>query len=191
MRPIARSEVLDLGAYEAVREPFRARVLALKKARYVALGSNMTLLFENRDTALLQIQEMIRTERITSEKAILHEIETYNDLVPGDGELSATLFIEYEDRILRDRMLVALAGVEDKFYVEAGEERSRVVPDRLGADATRTTAVQYLKFPLGAGAAAAIRSGTGPVRVGVEHPAYSAVATLERATLLSLRDDLE
>ncbi|HEV8245791.1 MAG TPA: DUF3501 family protein, partial [Polyangiaceae bacterium] len=98
MKPVLRSELLDLGAYESVRDPFRARVLEMKRQRYVPLGLNMTVLFENHDTVLLQVQEMLRTERISSEKAILHELETYNELVPGEAELSATVFIEYPER---------------------------------------------------------------------------------------------
>ena len=74
---------------------------------------NMTALFENRDTALHQIQEMLRTERITAEPGIRHEIETYNELVPGERELSVTFFIEYPEREERERMLVELAGVKD------------------------------------------------------------------------------
>jgi hypothetical protein len=148
MKPIERAELMDLGAYEQVREHFRARVIAVKKARYVALGKNITVLFENRDTVLFQIQEMLRTERITNEKAIAHELDTYNELMPGRSELSATAFIEYPDREERERMLVALAGIEDDFYVEAGGERIAVLPDRRGTDASRTMAVQYVKFPL-------------------------------------------
>jgi len=51
---------------------------AEKKGRRVALGPNATCVFENRDTALMQIQEMLRTERITRPAAIDHEIETYD-----------------------------------------------------------------------------------------------------------------
>src|SRR4051812_24791186 len=120
MKRVEQDELLGLGAYEQIRDPFRRRVIALKEARRVALGPNMTLLFENHDTVLLQVQEMLRTERITQQKAILHELETYNELIPGDHELSATVFIEYAERAERERMLVALAGVEDKFYLRAG-----------------------------------------------------------------------
>src|SRR5262245_2072838 len=98
MKPIERGEVLGLAEYESIRDRFRARVIEEKKARRVALGPNATCVFENRDTALMQIQEMLRTERITREAAILHEIETYNQLVPGDHELSATVLIEIDDK---------------------------------------------------------------------------------------------
>ena len=191
MKPIERAELMDLGAYEQVREHFRARVIALKKARYVALGPNITLLFENRDTVLFQIQEMLRTERITNEKAIAHELDTYNELMPGRSELSATAFIEYPEREERERMLVGLAGIEDDFYVEAGGERVPVIPDTRGTDPTRTMAVQYLKFSLTPGVRAAIVEKRGPVQIGVDHPAYRAAATLSGATLTSLSDDFD
>lgn len=190
MKPVDRSELLDLGAYEPIREHFRARIIALKKPRYVALGSNMTALFENHDTVLFQIQEMLRTERITAEKAILHELETYNELVPGALELSATLFIEYPDRDERERQLRALAGVEDKFFIEVDGQRFSNLPDRRGTDPERTMAVHYLKFPLSETAVNAIKTGSPTVKLGVDHPAYQAVTELSAATIASLRDDL-
>lgn len=87
MKPIERGEVLGIAEYEKIREHFRERVIGEKKLRRVQLGPKATALFENRDTVLLQIQEMLRTERITREAAILHEIETYNQLLPGNDEL--------------------------------------------------------------------------------------------------------
>ena len=189
MKTVDRSELLDLGAYEQIREPFRARILALKRPRYVRLGPNMTALFQNHDTVLFQIQEMLRTERITAEKAILHEIETYNELVPSDRELSATLFIEYPDRDERERQLRALVGLEDKFFVEVGGERFANVPDRRGTETTQTMAVHYVKFPLSETAVNAIKVGSAAVRLGVDHPAYRAATELAPATVASLRDD--
>jgi len=190
MRPVERSEVLGLGAYEEVRERFRARVQHDKKARYVALGPAMTALFENRDLALLQIQEMLRTERITSEHGILHELETYNELVPGDHELSMTLFIEYTDKDEREKMLVALAGVESRFYFEADGERCFGVPDPRGTDPTRTMAVQYVKLPLSPAAESALRARRGKFVLGVDHAAYRAEAELGPQTIESLALDL-
>ncbi|HEY3668125.1 MAG TPA: DUF3501 family protein, partial [Polyangiaceae bacterium] len=169
---------------------FRRRIMALKQARRVALGPNMTALFENHDTALYQIQEMLRTERITAAKAIAHELETYNELVPGAHELSATLFIEYPEREQRERMLVALAGIESAFFLRAAGVRSPVVPDTRGTEPERTMAVQYVKFPLTASAEAGLRAGTIELSLGVEHDAYRAEVVLSRDVLQSLADDL-
>ncbi|MDQ2645320.1 MAG: DUF3501 family protein [Myxococcota bacterium] len=190
MRPVARDELLELGAYEAVRERFRARILADKRARYVPLGDNMTLLFENHDTVLFQVQEMLRTERITQEGAIAHELATYNELVPGPGELSATVFIEYPDSAERERMMVRLVGIEDKFYLAIDGVRARLVPDTRGTDPSRTMAVHYVKFVIGEAGERALSRGGVSVVLGVEHPEYRAEIALPSQTLASLRADL-
>ena len=56
------------------------------------MGENISLVFENRDTVIFQIQEMLRAERITDLDKIREEITVYNELIPNPGELSATLF---------------------------------------------------------------------------------------------------
>jgi hypothetical protein len=188
MTLVLRGELLGLGEYEQIREPFRRRIMALKQARRVALGQNMTVLFENHDTALYQIQEMLRTERITAEKAVLHELDTYNELVPGPHELSATIFIEYPERAERERMLGALAGVESAFYVRVAGERLPVIADARGTEPGRTMAVQYVKFPLSEAAEAAFRAGA-ELSLGVEHNAYRAEVVLAAETAQSLRED--
>src|ERR1700733_11761094 len=98
MRPIERGEILGLAEYEQVRERFRTRVIEQKKRRRVQVGPKTSAVFENRDTVLLQIQEMLRTERITRPAAVQHELDTYNELVPAADELSCTLMIEIPDR---------------------------------------------------------------------------------------------
>lgn len=54
----------------------------------------MSLVFENRDTVLSQVQEMVRAERLVEPEKTQFELDIYNTLLPGPGELSATLFIE-------------------------------------------------------------------------------------------------
>jgi hypothetical protein len=190
MKRVERSEILELGNYEEIREAFRRRIIELKRVRRVPLGPNMTVLFENHDTALYQIQEMLRTERITREDAVLHEIETYNDLVPKERELSATLFVEYPEREERERMLIALAGVEQSFYLDVSGERLAVRNVTHGVMPDRTTAVQYTKIPLTESAALAIATGKASVAFGVDHAAYRARAELPPRTVEELASDL-
>lgn len=190
MKRVSRSELMDLGAYEQVRERFRSRVIALKTRRRVALGSNITVLFENHDTVLWQIQEMLRTERISAESAIQHELDTYNELIPGSSELSATVFIEYPDSAERDRMLVALAGIEDKFYLDVAGERCSVRNETGAPRTDRTTAVHYTKFVLTPAAVTALRANTTSVALGVTHPSYDANNPLSPEAIAELREDL-
>ena len=128
MTPIARNEILPIGEYEAIRPHFRARVIEEKRLRRATLSPIMTVMFENRDTVLMQIQEMLRTERITSEDGIAHELETYNELLPQHGQLSMTLFIEIADKAAREQKLVDLAGLEEKVALEIAGVRAKLYP---------------------------------------------------------------
>ena len=197
MKPVERSEVLGIGDYEGIRERFRARVIAEKKLRRVPLGARATAVFENRDTVLLQVQEMLRTERITRESAILHELETYNALIPRAQELSATVFIEVEDRGERDRFLTEARGFERHVAIVVDGERQPGVwePSRELED--RASAVLYLRFPLSESAAKAFRDAAKGARdaadleLVVSHPAYAASAALPLDTVKSLAEDLD
>jgi hypothetical protein len=190
VRPIQRNEVLAIGEYEAIRPHFRGRVIEEKKLRRFALGQHVSGVLENRDTVLLQIQEMLRTERITKEEGILHEIETYNELIPGPLELSLTCFVEIADRALREATLEQLAGLEKSFFVEidghAFQARNTREED---AEPHRTTAVHYLKAPITEAAAAAVRGRKAKVAVLVKHPSYEARAELGKAALDALASD--
>lgn len=189
MKPVERSEILSLGAYEEIRDRFRARIIAEKKNRRLAVGANMTALFENHDTVLYQIQEMLRTERITSESGIAHEIETYNTLVPAADELCMTLLVEYPEKEERDRMLVELAGLEETVYVSVGGTRVLGAAEARSDDHSRTTAVHYLKFALGRELTQALQRGA-PASVGVDHPKYRVETPLGKETRASLVADL-
>jgi hypothetical protein len=96
MKPLEFSEIRHIADYEAERKSWRPEVMALKDRRRIRLGEHMTFLFENRETVRYQIQEMMRIERIVEPEAIRHELDTYNELIPGPNELSASLLIEYE-----------------------------------------------------------------------------------------------
>lgn len=190
MKPIHRNEVLGLGEYEQIRDRFRGRLIEAKRARRVRVNDEMSMVFENRDTVLLQIQEMLRTERITAEKAIAHEIETYNDLVPGDSELSACLFIEIPDRERREEMLVRWCAIEEHVALVVDGEVCRATFEEGRRDAGRAAAVQYLKFPLTAKAKASLLAKR-PAVVRFEHPNLQATVELSLATVSSLAEDLE
>ena len=190
MKKVDRGEVLGLADYEVIRERFRDRIIAEKKLRRVALGPRASAMFENHDTVLLQIQEMLRTERITREAAVLHEMETYNALVPGDGELSATLFLEIEEKDERERFLRDARGIERTIALVVGGARSPASwePSRELED--RASAVLYVKFALPPAAIEALRTRDAPVELVVEHAAYAARITLPALTVASLAEDL-
>jgi hypothetical protein len=189
-------DILDLRAYERVREDYRRRVMELKRRRRVPLGPIMTVVFESLDTVRFQVQEMARAERIATDQGILGELEVYNRLLPSAGELSATLFIELTTEADLRHWLPRLVGIERALAFELGATRAdRVLsePEATHADAltrdTVTPAVHYLRFSFTEAQVAALR--TGPSVLAVRHLAYQAEAVLSEETRELLVADLE
>jgi len=187
------ADVLDLRAYERVREEYRAGVIARKRNRRVGLGSIVTLVFESFDTVRFQVQEMARVEKIISDEAIQVELDTYNRLLPAPGELSATLFIELtNDEALRE-WLPKLVGIEHQVAVSIDGDPVASVPEAQHASSltreTVTPAVHYLRFPFTEGQVGAFRRATEVALVAV-HPAYEARTVLGPAVREELLGDL-
>ena len=97
MKRLTLEDVVGLDAYDALRGAYRDAIIAHKRERRLAIGENVTLLFEDRETLRFQVQEMLWVERIADPDKIQHELDVYNELMPGEGELSATLFVEITD----------------------------------------------------------------------------------------------
>jgi hypothetical protein len=112
MKPLAKADLLSYEAYERSRDSFRQRIIELKQRRRLSIGDKVTLIFENRHTVQFQIQEMIRAERIFDPDRVQGELDVYNALLPSDGELSATLFVEITDRDAIERDLDAFQGID-------------------------------------------------------------------------------
>ena len=111
-RKLTLGDIADARAYERERDAFRQRVIELKRRRRVHVGTLVTFVFENRDTIRFQIQEMARAEKILSDEAIQHEIDTYNALIPDPGQLSATVFLELRSKMELLEWLPKLVGIE-------------------------------------------------------------------------------
>jgi len=188
MKPIEVSEVKHIADYEILRPDWRPRMIALKDRRRIRVGAHMTFLFENRETVLYQIQEMMRIERMQGAREIAHEVATYNELIPAAGELSASLLIEYETAAERDVWLPALLGLEDHIWIEAGGQRSLARFDDRQISGERLSSVQYIKFPLTAEQVAAFPHGA---KIVIDHPKYPAEHELTTEQLQELAADLD
>lgn len=189
MNKVERSEILGLGEYEQIRERFRARIVQMKKQRRVALGENMTLIFENHDTVLYQIQEMLRTERISQGAAVQHEIDTYNDLVPADGQLSGTLMIEFTDPAERAAMLDKMGDLRTSVHLDMGDCSVQAVFHDQPGEEDRLPAVNYLTFDVG-DAATALGDDSVEVALRIDHPEYRSNDPLSAGTRRQLAEDL-
>lgn len=174
MPQITRDSLMSLEAYAKARQEFRARVMAHKKNRAVALGDHVTLLFEDELTIRYQIQEMLRAERIFEEAGIQDELGAYNPLIPDGSNWKATMLIEYPEVTQRQQMLARMIGIEDRVWVQVeGCARVYAVADedleRENAD--KTSAVHFLRFELDSGMRAALKGGA-TLKLGADHPLY-------------------
>jgi len=191
MRKIIAQDILDLVSYEKERQDYRQRIIDIKKRRRTPIGDKVSLIFENRDTVLFQIQEMLRAERIVDSKKIQDEINVYNDLVPNANELSATLFLEIEDQNHTREQLLKFLGIDEVVYLKLGSQHSihaRFEPGHSKED--KISAVQYVRFPFNQEEKKAfIEGGEEPVLV-VDHPNYRAQAVIGPEMRKSLAGDL-
>ncbi len=198
-RKLTLDDIADLRAYERERDEFRDRIIALKKVRRVGVGPIITLMFENRETMRFQIQEMARAEKILSDDAIQHEVDTYNALIPEPGQLSATLFLELTSKMQLVEWLPKLVGVERSVELVIGDGGQAGSPLVVGCipeeshdeQLTRpdvTSSVHYVRFELDADAVE--RFALGPVVLAVNHDHYIEGTTLSDETRASLLEDL-
>jgi len=189
MNKIRLDDILGFSAYEKVRQKFREDIIEKKKQRRVAVGDKISIVFENRDTVIFQIQEMLRAEKITDLDKIREEIAVYNELIPGPGELSATLFLEIEDQThLRDELLKFL-GIDETVSLKVG---ARSIPGRFEEGRSKEdkiSAVQYVRFPFDSEARQAFLGGE-QAELAIDHPNYKARTVLSPEVRKSLAEDL-
>jgi len=150
MPKVQRSEILDFLTYGEQRDRIRAEAMAAKALRRVHLGEYLTFLFENRTTIRYQILEMVRAEQIVREAQIQHELDTYNAVLGGDGELGCTLLIEIRDEADRNILLRRWRDLPEHIFMtftDGTRKAARFDEEQMSDE--KLSAVQFLKFTVG------------------------------------------
>jgi hypothetical protein len=172
IRPITRADIKGPALYAGIRDDLRKRIIELKRARRVLIGDRVSMVFENRHTLTLQVEEMCRTEALSRDDQIQAEIDVYNALMPTADSLSATLFIELPGDADPYQELKKLVGLDEHVVLHVGDHalRAHFEPGRSTDD--KISAVQYLRFPLPAAAKQALLEPSTTVWVEIDHPQY-------------------
>jgi hypothetical protein len=181
-RRVERSDIVHYRAWGERRAAERSTILEKKQVRRIHVGEFLTFLFENTDTVRYQIQEMMCTEEIADEGAIAVEIDVYNELLGGPGELGCVLLVEIVSDVERAVRLVEWLDLLDFLYAELEDGtkiRPRYDPHRTGDE--RLLGVQYLVFPTG---------GRVPVALGSDHRTLRERTVLDGAQRAALGEDL-
>ena len=190
---IVPADVLSDADYAAQRDALRKAMIATKKNRRVEVGPFATFYFENYDTMWLQVMEMLRIEKGGAAQ-LEGELEAYNPLIPQGRELIATLMLEIEDAVIRDRALLTLGGIEDAIFLEIGKDRIAATPteydDRTTPDG-KTSSVHWLRFKLTPEQITRFGNGMEQVVLGVAHKNYGHMAVVTDAVRTALSKDFD
>jgi hypothetical protein len=174
MDKLTRDTLFSLEKYAEVRSDFRAEVMAHKRDRRLALGTNATLYFEDRLTMQYQVQEMLRIERIFEADGIAEELDAYNPLIPDGDNWKATFMVEFSEVTERKAMLKKLIGIEDCVWMQVDEfDPIRPIADQdLERDTEdKTSAVHFLEFRLPPEQIQALKDGAS-LAAGIDHENY-------------------
>jgi hypothetical protein len=195
-RKLTLDDIADVRAYERERADFRARVIETKRRRRLSFGTILTLMFENRDTMRLQIQEMARAEGLKSDDEIQVELDIYNPMIPDPGQLCATLFLELTSDDQMREWLPKLVGIERSVVIVLpnGDRVRSITDEQHDSTLTRehaTAAVHYIRFEFTPEQVESFAdTAAGPVRVEIDHPEYLEAVELLDTTRAELLTDL-
>ena len=197
MNKFERSELMSLEQYAQQRDSFRARVMAHKKDRRVAIGPHLALFFEDRTTIRYQLQEMLRIEKIFEADSIQQELDTYNPLIPDGSNWKATAMLEYQNVEERKAQLALLGGIEHLVWVQVNGPVNEFPPvtaisneDLERSSDEKTSAVHFMRFELDEKMIAALRTGAG-LAMGVDHRHYQHQVQVSARTIRALLCDLD
>jgi hypothetical protein len=189
VRPITRRDIKGPALYGPIRDDFRTRIIALKQPRRIVVGDRVSLVFENRHTLTFQIEEMCRAENLVRDDQIEAEIAVYNELMPTESSLSATLFLELPPEADAYVELGRLVGLDEHVVLHVGANAIRAAFEPGRATADRISAVQYVRFPLTPAAREALLAPHTPLAIEIDHPGYRQRASCSEATRASLAAD--
>ena len=193
MKLISIADIKGPTLYEGMRNDFRQHVINLKRPRRITLGDEptVTLVFENRHTLIFQIEEMLRTERITQADKIQEEIDVYNELMPTANSISATLFIEVPPAADARTELDRLIGLDEHVILHIGDHALRAEFEQGRGSHERISAVQYVRFPLTSEAKTQLLTSGTALRIEIDHPNYAHAITCAPSLRESLASDFQ
>src|SRR5262249_14846018 len=130
---------------------------------------------------------------IVADAKIQEEIDVYSPLLPGAGELSATMMIEIEDRDQIKPVLDRFMGIDVGRHVFVEVGRDFRIPGAFEAGRSdeekgKLSAVHFVRFALPEPAIRAFRASE--VALVVDHPAERSRTPLSEETKAALYEDL-
>ena len=190
---VEKKDIIPADIYAKNRKQIRKKLVELKKERRVALGPYATFYFENFETMLGQIQEMLHIEKGGQEQ-LKDEFKAYNPLIPKGKELVATLMFEIDNPITRADFLSKVGGIEEKVYVKVADEKIRATPekdiDRTSAEG-KASSVQFIHFNFTDEQIKKFKNFNNSVVFGINHQLYNHTTKISELVKKSLSKDFD
>jgi len=190
-RNITPADLVPYDVYARERSERKRALVAIKKPRRIEVGPFATFYFENYDTMLGQVQEMLHIEK-GGEEQIAGELEVYNPLIPQGSELIATMMLEIEDANRRNTALMRLGHIEEKVYMDIGGSRINATPtdyeDRTTEEG-KTSSVHWLRFSFSPEQIRTFREGREQIVLGIAHDNYGHMAVVPNESREALVKD--
>ena len=142
---ITAGEIIPPSEYGRQRDTTNHRIIEMEKKRRLSTRT-FSYLFEHRDIILNQINEMVFLENVKDSEEIEHLIDTYSDLMPSNGILSVSMFIEISDQDQLLREMPRLSGIEQSVYLVFDDSELRATPEEGRSTEVLESTLQYLKF---------------------------------------------
>jgi hypothetical protein len=190
-RQIKKEDIMPLDIYTKNRKELRKSIVEFKKDRRIALGPYATFYFENYETMLAQVQEMLYIEKGGDEQ-LKDELAAYNPLIPNGTELTATLMFEIDNPITRAAFLGKVGGIEEKVFIKIDGERVKAIPeedvDRTSSEG-KASSVQFIHFKFNEEQIKKFKSNPSLIEIGIDHKEYFHITKLNDNTIKSLSAD--
>jgi uncharacterized protein DUF3501 len=190
---IRPSDLLPAEVYARERDARRRALIPVKRNRRIEVGPFVTFYFENFETMLAQVQEMLHIER-GGESQMEGELETYNPLIPQGSELIATMMIEIDEAPRRSAMLLKLGGIENCVWLQIGQERVAANPTDYADRTTpegKTSSVHWVRFRFTPAQVQAFSNASEAVILGISHENYGHMAIIPAEKRAELAKDFD
>jgi len=159
-------------SYESARGEARAAAVELRRRRRVDLGDLISVVFESRETLAAAAEESLRAERVEDPERVAGEAGRFGLLLPPEGGLAASLFLEVSDAAELASVLAELDGIAGSVHLEIDGSGCAATVLPLGAVTEGAAPVAYLRFALTGSQREAWVEGAR-VLLRVTHPRYA------------------
>ena len=181
---IKPEDIYERKEYINKRPQLRKQIVSRKRKRRVDVGPYVTLYFENRDTIVHQINEMVFIENGGNEQ-IEEEILAYKSLIPNGKELIATVMVEIDSPLKRAEVLSKMGGFEQTFSINIGnlsvKGKAELDVDRTTSDG-KASSVQFVHFNFNNEEIKKFKDSSLKIALSINHEAYAHSAYLQSDT---------